>query len=68
MEKTIERSINQTDNNNFSVVTVYPTSGYTHWSTGLKMYITKDGSEIELDGDEVHKLVKSLPRTFGGKY
>jgi hypothetical protein len=28
MEKTIGRSINQTENNNFSVVTFYPTSGY----------------------------------------
>lgn len=41
---------------------------YCHWSEGLKMVIEKDGVVIKLDGEEIKKLVGSLPRTFGGVY
>lgn len=68
MEKPIEKSINQPEDNNFSVVTVDTSSGWTHWSDGLSMYITKNGSTIKLEPDEIFQLVKSLPRTFGGTY
>jgi hypothetical protein len=43
-------------------------SSYCHWSEGLKMVIEKDGVTIKLEGEEIHKLVKSLPRTIGGVY
>ena len=41
---------------------------YCHWSEGLKMVIEKDGVTIKLEGDEIKKLVGSLPRTVGGVY
>jgi hypothetical protein len=41
---------------------------YCHWSEGLRMIIEKDGISIKLSGEEVQQLVKSLPRTMGGKY
>ena len=41
---------------------------YCHWSEGLKMVIEKDGVVIKLEGEEIKKLVGSLPRTFGGTY
>lgn len=44
------------------------TQDYCHWSEGLKMVIKKDGVVIRLQGDEIEKVVKSLPRTFGGTY
>lgn len=43
-------------------------SSYCHWSEGLKMVIEKDGVVIKLEGEEVKKLVGSLPRTIGGVY
>ena len=43
-------------------------SSYCHWSEGLKMVIEKDGVVMKLEGEEIEKLVKSLPRTFGGTY
>jgi len=58
---------------NFKVHTLWDTGAnakfqYTHWSNGITMYIEKDGVKMELNGDEVKQLVKSLPRTVGGKY
>lgn len=41
---------------------------YIHWAEGLTMYITKDGVTMVLNSDEIQQLVKSLPRTIGGKY
>ena len=41
---------------------------YCHWSDGLKMVIEKDGVTIKLEGEEIKKLVGSLPRTIGGVY
>ena len=41
---------------------------YCHWSTGLKMSITKNGVNIILDSEEIQELVNSLPRTVGGSY
>ena len=43
-------------------------SKYCHWSEGLKMVIEKDGVVIKLEGEEIQKIVNSLPRTFGGSY
>jgi hypothetical protein len=43
-------------------------NSYCHWSEGLKMVIEKDGVTIKLEGDEIKKLVGSLPRTMGGVY
>ena len=43
-------------------------SSYCHWSDGLKMVIEKDGIVIKLEGEEIKKLVGSLPRTVGGVY
>jgi len=43
-------------------------STFCHWSEGLKMVIEKDGVVIKLKGEEIKKLVDSLPRTFGGVY
>ena len=43
-------------------------SKYTHWSKGLKMVIEKDGVVMKLEGKEIEDIVKSLPRTIGGKY
>ena len=42
--------------------------GYCHWSEGLKMVIEKDGIVMKLEGEEIEKIVRSLPRTFGGTY
>ena len=42
--------------------------GYCHWSEGLKMVIEKDGVVMKLEGEEIEKIVRSLPRTFGGTY
>lgn len=41
---------------------------YKHWSHGLSMYIKKDGITIKLNSDEIQQLVRSLPKTIGGKY
>lgn len=41
---------------------------YCHWSEGLKMVIEKDGVIIKLEGEEIEKIVRSLPRTIGGVY
>jgi len=41
---------------------------FTHWADGLKMILEKDGQTIKLDGDEIQKIVKSLPKTIGGVY
>ncbi len=41
---------------------------YAHWSEGLKMYITKNGVEIELDEDEIQLLMRAMPKTIGGPY
>ena len=57
----------------FSVCTLYSFNPdkdpmYSHWSEGLSMYITKNGTTIVLNSDEIKELVKSLPRTIGGGY
>ncbi len=41
---------------------------WKHWSEGLVMMITKGNKTIILDSEEIKKLVKTLPRTFGGSY
>lgn len=41
---------------------------HCHWSEGLKMVIEKDGIVMKLEGEEIEKIVRSLPRTFGGAY
>ena len=43
-------------------------SSYCHWSEGLKMVIEKDGVVMRLEGEEIEKIVRSLPRTIGGTY
>lgn len=52
----------------FKVFTYSDKIGYCHWAEGLNMIIEKDGVKIELSSDEVQKVVKSLPRTIGGRY
>ena len=54
----------------FNVYTVdkQTENSWTHWSDGLKMYIVKNGVTIVLESNEIEELVKTLPRTFGGKY
>lgn len=56
----------------FNVYTIEVQSGvrnrYDKWSNGLEMHIQKDGKTISLNGEEIEKLVKSLPRTIGGRY
>jgi hypothetical protein len=56
--------------NNFQVytLTTIDEPGYTHWSKGLTMYITKDGVTMKLDENEIQQLVKALPNTMGGIY
>jgi hypothetical protein len=41
---------------------------YCHWSEGLNMIIEKNGVTIRLNSEEIQQIVKSLPRTFGGRY
>lgn len=41
---------------------------YCHWSEGLNMIIEKNGVTIKLNSEEIQQIVKSLPRTFGGRY
>lgn len=41
---------------------------YVHWAEGLNMVIRKDGVKIELNSEEIQKVVKALPRTLGGTY
>lgn len=41
---------------------------WCHWAEGLKMIISKNGINIVLDSEEIQQIVKSLPKTFGGKY
>ena len=41
---------------------------YCHWSEGLYMIIEKDGVTIKLNSEEIQQIVKSLPRTIGGRY
>lgn len=55
----------------FEVITLQtnePGSMYSHWSTNLTMIIFKDGIKIELNSEEIRKLVNTLPRTIGGTY
>jgi hypothetical protein len=56
----------------FEVITITifneDTPDIVHWSEGLEMYIYKDGKEMMLNSDEIVKLIKTLPRTFGGVY
>ena len=39
---------------------------YSHWSEGLTMIITKNGTTIKLNSEEIEQIVKTLPRTIGG--
>ena len=41
---------------------------YCHWGEGLNMIIEKNGITIKLNSEEIQQIVKSLPRTVGGKY
>ena len=41
---------------------------YHHWSEGLNMIIEKNGITIKLNSEEIQQIVKSLPRTVGGRY
>ena len=41
---------------------------YCHWSEGLNMIIKKNGVTVELNSEEIQQIVKSLPRTIGGRY
>lgn len=41
---------------------------YCHWSKGLNMIIEKNGVSIKLNSEEIQQIVKSLPRTIGGRY
>ena len=41
---------------------------YCHWSEGLNMIIEKNGVTIKLNSEEIQQLVKSLPKTIGGRY
>ena len=41
---------------------------YCHWSEGLNMIIEKNGVTIKLNSEEIQQIVKSLPRTIGGRY
>lgn len=41
---------------------------FCHWSEGLYMIIEKDGVTIKLNSEEIQQIVKSLPRTIGGRY
>ena len=41
---------------------------FCHWSKGLNMIIEKNGAIIKLNSKEIQKIVKSLPRTIGGRY
>ena len=53
-------------------VTTYQTVNkdviYCHWSKGLSMIIEKNGVTIKLNSEEIEQVVKSLPRTVGGRY
>ena len=49
-------------------ITTEDMADWCHWSEGLKMVIEKDGVVMKLEGEEIKKIVKSLPRTFGGTY
>jgi len=52
----------------FDEITEENAPTYTHWTDGLTMVVEKNGVKIELVGDEIEKLVKTLPRTFGEQY
>lgn len=52
----------------YSLSTFEEKQDWNHWSKGLTTFIIKDGKKIILSGEEMRKVVKSLPRTFGGKY
>jgi hypothetical protein len=41
---------------------------YYHWSEGLNMIIEKNGVTVKLNSEEIQQIVKSLPRTIGGRY
>lgn len=41
---------------------------YCHWCEGLNMVIEKNGVTIKLNNEEIQQVVKSLPRTVGGRY
>jgi len=56
---------------NFSVVSyslLDKDENWSHWSKGLNIIIEKDGVTLTLNSEEIQQLVKTLPRTFGGKY
>jgi catalase len=52
----------------YSMIDMDDADKWVHWSKGLKMIIEKNGVTIKLEEDEITKLVKCLPRTFGGSY
>ena len=41
---------------------------YCHWSEGLNMVLEKNGVTIKLNSEEIQQIVKSLPKTIGGRY
>ncbi len=41
---------------------------FCHWAEGLSMVIVKGDQRIVLDSEEIQSLVRTLPRTFGGRY
>jgi hypothetical protein len=52
----------------YSLIDMDDADKWVHWSKGLKMVISKNGTTIKLEEDEIKQLVKCLPRTFGGSY
>jgi len=63
-----EMEDNKNDFQVYTLIIEEDEAGWTHWAVGLTMYIVKNGVTMELDGNEVQQLVKTLPRTFGGSY
>jgi len=43
-------------------------SVYCHWAEGLSMILSKGRKTMELNGEEIQQIVRSLPRTIGGSY
>lgn len=57
------------DKEKFAVITISKSKEtFSHWSDELTMMIQKGDVVLKLESEEIIQLVKSLPKTIGGKY
>ena len=52
----------------FNVFTLTSIDDKNKHCDDLTMVIIKDGVKVKLNSEEIHQVINSIPRTFGGIY